>query len=380
MVFFQRFCDKAFLGIKRCFQLVIADLVIIVMVIRSALESYAHGYFNSYIEVARFINSHELQRRLPRRQKRAGKKSSGELIALDSDGVKVHVLEQAWYYAGFMENEKFEVTRRKGQHEGIISVETLELIEKRLRGERIPVYRKNLNQQFPLRGHVLCPACQKPMMGSYCGGRNQEYGYYYCQQHGCELKNKNARYELVHEQFEAMLLSLQPKEELLERATAILKGVWKEELNRHGEQHAEWKKQLASLESQLEGYVDELVKNKDKQTREILQRKINAFSRDKAVLERKLEAGQASDGDFEVVLNTLLSFLKNPLHLWKEGDLEKKQLIQRMVFPEGLFFEIQGRKFRKPQTARVFAFFEEIDDEKAGMVGPAGLEPATNPL
>lgn len=298
----------------------------------------------------------------------------------DENRVKVHILEQAWYYAGFMENEKFGVTRRKGQHEAIISVETLELIEKRLRGERIPVYRKNLNQHFPLRGHVLCPSCQKPMMGSYCGGRNQEYGYYYCQQHGCELKNKNARYELVHGQFEELLMALQPKEELLERATAILKGVWKEELNRHGEQHTEWRKQLADLESQLEGYVDELVKNKDKHTREILQKKINAFSRDKAVLERKLEAGQATDSDFETVLNTLLGFLKNPLELWKQGDLEKKQLIQRMVFPEGLTFEIQGRKFRKPCTARVFAFLGEIQDKKAGMVGLEGLEPPTNPL
>ncbi len=346
-------------------------------VIKQALEGYASGQFNSYVEVARFINSHQLKRRLTKQQIREGKKNSGEYIALDSDGVKDHVLDQAWYYAGFIENEKFGVTRRKGQHDAIISVETMELIEKRLRGERLPVYRKNINQYFPLRGHVLCPSCQKPMMGSFCGGRKQEYGYYYCQQFTCEMKNKNARYEVVHGEFEDLLMALQPKEELLERATAILKGVWKEELNRHGQQRAEWKRQLMALENQLEQYVEELVTNKDKSTREIIQRKINEFSREKAILERKVEDGRADDSDFETVLDTLINFLKNPLNLWKKGDLERKQLIQRMIFPEGLIFEIKGRKFRNPAKARVFAFIGELQPEKAGVVGPEGLEPPT---
>jgi hypothetical protein len=80
------------------------------------------------------------------------------------------------------------------------------------------------------------------------------------------------------------------------------------------------------------------------------------------------------------VLNTLVNFLRNPLELWKNSDLERKQLIQRMIFPEGLVFEIKERKFRNPAKARVFAFIGELNPEKAGMVGQAGLEPATNPL
>ncbi len=348
--------------------------------IKEILEGYASGRFTNYMDIARFINAKKFPKRKSKTEANQQSHFDCDYIHLRSDEVKVHILNQAWYYAGFMQNAKFEVARCKGQHRAIISVDTMELIERRLSGRALPVYRKNVNDHFPLRGFVRCEYCNKPMMGSFCGGRDKAYGYYYCQQNVCELKNKNARYEIVHEQFEYLLRNATPESSLLNDAAEILHEVWVEEISKIDTLRSDWKSQIVNLESQIDKYVTELVENRDKLIKEIVQKKITEYTSEKVTLEHKLNSLDANRLDFNLVLNRLVEFIKDPLALWKQGDLRRKQLVQRIVFPEGLTFEIQGRKFRKPCTARVFAFLGEIQDKKAGVVGLAGLEPATDPL
>ena len=74
------------------------------------------------------------------------------------------------------------------------------------------------------------------------------------------------------------------------------------------------------------------------------------------------------------------SILSEPLKAWEEGDLEKKQLIQRLVFPNGLTYAQTEKKFRKPGRTLVYLLLGETKAEKRRMVDQEGFEPPTNPL
>ena len=66
-------------------------------------------------------------------------------------------------YAGYVMAPNWDIALHKGQHQGLITLETYEKIQTRLReGAKAPVH-KNISQDFPLRGFVLCGDCEKPL-------------------------------------------------------------------------------------------------------------------------------------------------------------------------------------------------------------------------
>lgn len=111
-----------------------------------------------------------------------------------------------------------------------------------------------------------------------------------------------------------------------------------------------------------------------------LQEHLDDYTEQKVTLKMKYDSSQLTQEDFGVVLSSVKGVLRNPYGLWKEGNLETKQLVQQLAFPNRLIYEQIARKFRKPEKALVYCVIEEFSAQKAGLVGLAGLEPATKPL
>jgi len=83
-------------------------------------------------------------------------------------------------YAGYVEAPKWDVSLRPGRHEALISYEAFRKIDARLHGTaKVPAC-KNLSQDFPLRGFVLCGHCGTPLTACWSSGRHARYPYYLC--------------------------------------------------------------------------------------------------------------------------------------------------------------------------------------------------------
>jgi DNA invertase Pin-like site-specific DNA recombinase len=128
-------------------------------VIEEALEGYASGRFDTQAEVKRFLESHPC---VPRQ--RDGTFANARVT---------EVLTQP-LYAGFLEAPRWDVSLRKAQHAGLISFQTFQRIQERLRGgARVPA-REDIQADFPLRGFVCCADCDKPLTGSWSSVKNAE--------------------------------------------------------------------------------------------------------------------------------------------------------------------------------------------------------------
>ena len=332
--------------------------------IRQALEGYAYGTLANYEDIARFINAQVLLN------------FKGKPIHYNGEKAK-DLLESAWYYAGFIQLPKRNVSRRLGQHKPVISGSVLELIELRMSGKVVPKYRKNMNQNFPLKGHVLCDACNRPMTASFCG-REDKYGYYYCRTGGCELNSKHMPHSELHDQFLVLLRSATPTQELIDLARTMLKEVWDKQWEAFQQDRHEWGMEAEKLDSEIRSCVDELRKSDIPAIRQALTDRIQDFSKRREVLKKKVFDFKDAQNDFGEVLDRVIGVIELPHTFWVEGSLSEKQMIQRLVFPKPLIFDQKAKKFRKPEKALVYRLFEKLNPKKQGLVDPIGIEPTTS--
>ena len=107
-------------------------------IIQEALEGFASGHFETQAEVKRFLES-----------KPAFPKDFADgTIRFE----RIIRLMTRIHFAGYIDIPEWGVSLRKGHHEGLISLETHELIQQRIKdGARAPA-RKDINADFPLRG------------------------------------------------------------------------------------------------------------------------------------------------------------------------------------------------------------------------------------
>jgi DNA invertase Pin-like site-specific DNA recombinase len=118
-----------------------------------ALEGFATGRFRRKVDVARYLHEHGFWNP----SKRPADKFVDDVTEMLSDV----------FHAGYIEYPEWGVTRRKGIHKGIITLDTFELNQKRLLKEETKArIRIDISPDFPLRGLVNCPECGQKLTGA----------------------------------------------------------------------------------------------------------------------------------------------------------------------------------------------------------------------
>ena len=208
----------------------------IASILAEALEGFANGHFSSQVEVKRFLES---KPEFPK----SGK--SGYVHPS-----KVKDILQRCVYAGVVEAPDWGVSMRKGHHEPLISFGTYERIQSVLNGKVYAPARKDISEDFPLRGFVLCDDCGEPMTSCWSKGRNKHYPYYLCDTPKCASKRKSVPRAQIEEGAEALLRSLQPAKQLFALARVMFADAWDMGLNDACKTKEELSKQVADIDGQ----------------------------------------------------------------------------------------------------------------------------------
>lgn len=126
-------------------------------ILQEAFEGYASGRFETQVEVKRFLERHpSFPKDLP----------NGEIR-----NQRVHDLLTRTVYTGYVEAPNWGVGLREGKHKGIITLDTFEKMQARLKSTAKAPARKDINADFPLRGFILCDDCNKPLTGCWSQGK-----------------------------------------------------------------------------------------------------------------------------------------------------------------------------------------------------------------
>src|SRR6202012_5720782 len=93
-------------------------------------------------------------------------------------------------YVTYPSDEGKEKQITKGIHEPIITEALYNEVQNIINSKRKIVKKAyNANEKFILHKHLICPACQRILLGSSSTGRSKKYSYYHCQK-GCKTRFK----------------------------------------------------------------------------------------------------------------------------------------------------------------------------------------------
>ncbi len=329
-------------------------------IIQEALEGYASGRFQSQAEVARFLES----------QPAFPKDGKGKVRYQLANDILTRVL-----YAGYVERPQWEVSLRKGQHEGLIDLATFERIQKRLKAGSYAPTRPDVSADFPLRGAVSCACCGKPLTACWSKSKTgARHPYYMCFGRGCERKGKAIRRDVIEGAFAELLDGMTPKQNLFDLAHAMFKRAWSLRLDQARAMKLSCEKEMATLDKQIGVMLDRIVDASSDSVVGAYEKRIAQLERDKLTLAERREKIGGPQRSFDEMFELAFGFLANPSKLWRSGRFELQKLVLKLTFSQHLAW-CPETGFQTPKTTLPFKLLGDSDMRFEKMADREGFEP-----
>ncbi|MCR9089229.1 MAG: recombinase family protein [Rhodobacteraceae bacterium] len=335
----------------------------IASILQEAFEGYASGRFQTQVEVKRFLESHPTYPKdLP----------DG---TIRNQRIKDILTNPT--YAGCVQAPGWGVSLRDGVHDGLISLAAFERIQERLNGiARAPI-RKDINEDFPLRGFVLCDDCQKPMTACWSTSKSgKKHPYYWCKTKTCERHRKSIPRQKLEGAFEVRLRKLQPSANLAALAKDMFTDLWD---MRHARAELERKTleaQAAKIDKDIEALVDRLIETASPSVSQRIEARVSQLEREKLLIAEQIEKPLPNSGTAAELFEHALLFLANPWKIWEKGSLQVRRMVLRLVFAEPISYSPE-QGVRTPKTTIPFRYLGGLGGEKMGMARWGGFEPPT---
>jgi DNA invertase Pin-like site-specific DNA recombinase len=325
-------------------------------IIADAMEGFASGRLQTMSEVARFLES---QPAYPR--------NSNNIVHAE----RVAEMFDRCVYAGHITHEDWGLRLVPGKHEPLISLATWQTIQDRRYGAAKVPSRKDLSNEFPLRGFVCCSECSQPLTACWSKGRSAHYPYYLCDTRGCSQSRKSIRREQLESEFETLLASLKPTEGLFNLAFDMFRDLWDARLISARTQGASLEKDITLVEKKIAELLDRVVEASSSSVVRAYEKRIDDLEMQKAIMRDKIANCGKPLKSFNETYRTAFDFLANPCKLWHSPHIEDRRAVLKLVFAEQLPYA-RGEGYRTAQISMPFKMLGGTNMAENAMVPLAG--------
>lgn len=253
-------------------------------------------------------------------------------------------------YAGLEMSKHTEGQLIPSKFKGIITPATFHRNQELLRSNKntAATYKKN-NPEFPLRRFMLCSECNKPLTGSApVGGSGKRSPRYHCSR--CHLPSVQSGE--LHEQFLHLLASLKPDPDMEKFLKEMIVRVWRDETKTLGNKQKKLHKALEELTERRNKVVEMLVAGQI--TVEEKQEQVARIKEETDNIQKDL-ASVGSIAELKTdAIDYAMRFMSNAPRIWSNASIEHQIIYQRLVFPEGIEYELATNKFRTPKLSALY--------------------------
>ena len=280
----------------------------------------------------------------------------------------------------------------KMNFDGLIPLEIYEKNQRILNGSYEP-HEESDSSLYPLHKTICCAICgaemtdeerstkiekgklpylrsSAPTSGS--GKRNPRYSCK-CKGHGSALASE------VHQVFEDYLRQITPEEGTIKLFKEIVKRTAFKKLGNINKEIGEYEQKRVELSVNKQKAIAAMLDGKI--TQEEKEEYIVGLNTERNEIDDKLNELRQSQMLRETDIEYVCNFMHNPAKLWRDGDLETKQAIQKMIFPNGIYFDLKNKKCG---TSEISPLFSVMDNKKApsganldDLGWDIGIEPTT---
>ena len=276
-----------------------------------------------------------------------------------------------------------------GIHEAIVDEQTFYAVQDILEGRKrnLPNKFQTVRDEFPLRGYLTCPKCNRNLTASASKGRaGGKFFYYHCSG-GCKERQKAST---LNELIVPFLAEQKSNKQAIELFGTILRQQLKQN-NTAGKKELEGisksvSKQKQRLKNAKDMMLDgEFSASEYKEMKHEIEIELDKLNREELQFREGYE-------NYDDKIDDCLDMLINLDKYYTTKDTEVKQKIIGSVFPEKLIFENnQYRTTKKNDVVELICPKDKGLGKKKGgkksefsesslRVGPLGIEPSTHRL
>jgi DNA invertase Pin-like site-specific DNA recombinase len=274
------------------------------------------------------------------------------------------------FYCGDIAYPKWEVSRRRGKHEGIISYETFNRIQMRLKRDEASLgIRTDRTEDFPLRGLLVCSECGNQITGAWSYGyKHAAYAYYYCQRKGCSLRSKTCPKARVEDDFKKLLKKTTLTSEAEKLVELVFESSWEEEMSDHEAQERRKVARRLELEQKLRDFSGNAIKAKNDTVRDVYEKQMEETMRELEELDTSPGLSIDLETPYRNALSKVKDMLRNPVSIWDSFDIEEKNRLFFFLFEAKLPYD-KFNGYRNAESLSTARLFEEFVVENPLMCG-----------
>ena len=224
------------------------------------------------------------------------------------------------------------------------------------------------NPEYPLRGHVLCSECQKPLTASAPTGRKgKRFPYYHHHNPECE----RARFipkETFEQTFVEYLQAITPSLKYSRLFKAVMVDIWKTNYANIDNRNRRLRLEIAKLEDERQK-VFTLHRNGTYSDGEFSEQKrlVNTEIDRRMAL---IEESRMDEFQMETALDHCFAFVNNTATAWLQGEHTTRLQLQKLIFKEKLSYD--GQKFGNAKLSIIYEAGQHFDGNKSGLVALLG--------
>ena len=237
--------------------------------------------------------------------------------------------------------------------------------------------RKDISDDFPLRGFITCGCCEKPLTACWSKGRTQKYPYYLCKTKGCPEYRKSIARDKLEGEFETFLRDVKPAANLFAMAFEMFRDLWAAKEESVEEDRLAVQRQITQIGAKSKQLVDRLVDADSKTLITAYETRLSEMEDQKRFLTEKLAKTGVPTTPFKDAFRTAFDFLANPWNLWASERIEDKRAVLKLVFADHLAY-CRKEGVRTAKTTLPFKALGGFSSDGNSVVSRAGFEPATH--
>jgi len=273
------------------------------------------------------------------------------------------------FYCGLINHGLLEGKIVQGNHEPLISQEIflkVNNIHQHTAGYGVP--HKKEDDHLPLKVFVKCYHCRQPFTGYLV--KAKDLYYYKCRTTGCQC-NKSAK--KLHEQFHALLENFVVKEENIPAIQYELEYAYQEATKEQEEQRKTLNGQLMEVKKDIYT-IEKKHYVKEEMSQEAFERFYQEYHELLVNIQKELAKLEGKISNPGEIIRNLLHLCTKLTSLWDSSSIGLKEELQKLIFPEGIFYDKEKEVFR---TERTNVYFRAIADWERT---PNGNEKGTDHL
>ncbi len=321
-----------------------------------------------------------------------GMKNEEILAQLKAKGLNIYKQKLSMtfsnpFYCGLIANKMLNGRLIDGQHEKLVSKEVfLKVNNIRAAANKYGVAHQKEIAQIPLKVFMHCPHCGEGYTGYVV--KAKKLWYYKCRTKGC-CANKNA--SKVNAQFMEFLSQYEIKEEYMSLLIDELLDSTEKINEANKQQQQEVNKSMQDVQKKID-VIEEKFFVEGVMSQETYEKLLAKYAKEKTEIAGLSRENFSGSSNLDEIITEAVTFSSKLALAWSSSDVKQKEQIQKLLFPDGVSYDMKNEAFRTTKVnlllslnAELAGLSEDDINKQGGMkatlsnsVGMTGFEPATS--